>query len=129
MRRNSTRGVVFTRTLCATLVAAALLAGCSGGGDVSNSGPSGAPPVAAPPVGAPAPGGSPAPAPAPGNLPPPPQMVGPFWSGVSLMDNATTLAKAATLFAGRNPSAAEIAAASANDAVLRTTIRSYLQGP
>jgi hypothetical protein len=56
-------------------------------------------------------------------------MSGSFWTGVALMDNATTLSKAATKFAGRNPTAAEIAAASASEQALRTTIRSYLQGP
>lgn len=59
-----------------------------------------------------------------------PVPAGQFWTGVTLMDNATTLAKAANLFAGRNPTAAETAAViSGGDQVLMTTIRSYMQGP
>lgn len=138
MRGTSNTKSVFGRTLCATMVAVALMAGCSGGGEsASNTGPSGAPPVVPPTGSSPPTGGTPpgsgtgtgTPTAPPANLPPPPGMSGSFSTGVSLMDNGATLAKAATMFAGRNPTAAELAAASANEQALRTTIRSFLQGP
>ncbi|MCS7101543.1 MAG: hypothetical protein NZL99_07590 [Burkholderiaceae bacterium] len=53
-----------------------------------------------------------------------------FWAGVTFSNDATTLARAAILFGGRNPTAQEYAAvASGGTAALRTTIRSYMQGP
>ncbi|MCK6429492.1 MAG: hypothetical protein L6Q72_10440, partial [Burkholderiaceae bacterium] len=53
-----------------------------------------------------------------------------FWQGVTFADDATTLARAAVLFAGRNPTAAELAAVSSGGAnALRQTIRGYMQGP
>jgi len=52
-----------------------------------------------------------------------------FWAGVNFADDATVLAHAAVLFAGRNPTGAEAAAASAGPAALRATIRGYMQGP
>jgi hypothetical protein len=51
-----------------------------------------------------------------------------FWSGVQFASNATMLARAAVLFAGRNPTASESAAATAGSAALRETIRGYMQG-
>jgi len=55
---------------------------------------------------------------------------GGYWSGVSFADNATVLAKAAVIFAGRNPTADEAAAArTGGQPALRQTIRSYMQGP
>lgn len=59
----------------------------------------------------------------------PPQASG-FWSGVSYANDATTLARAAVLFAGRNPTPQEYAAVAGGGAnALRTTIRGYMQGP
>jgi hypothetical protein len=52
-----------------------------------------------------------------------------FWSGVSFIDDATTLARAAVLFAGRNPTTAEAAAAAGGPDALRQTIRGFMQGP
>ena len=52
-----------------------------------------------------------------------------FWSGVQFNSNATMLARASVIFAGRNPTSAEIAAAAAGPSALRQTIRSYMQGP
>jgi hypothetical protein len=52
-----------------------------------------------------------------------------FWSGVTFIDDATTLARAAVLFAGRNPAAAESAAAAGGPDALRQTIRGLMQGP
>lgn len=53
-----------------------------------------------------------------------------FWQGVTFADDATTLARAAVLFAGRNPTGAELAAVSSGGAnALRQTIRGYMQGP
>ncbi len=53
-----------------------------------------------------------------------------FWSGVTLADDAKTLASAAVLFAGRNPTAEEYAAVRSGGATaLRQTIRGYMQGP
>ncbi|MCW5633688.1 MAG: DUF1588 domain-containing protein [Rubrivivax sp.] len=55
---------------------------------------------------------------------------GGFWKGVGMSSDAAVLAKAAVLFAGRNPSGAESAAvASGGTAALRDTIRGYMQGP
>jgi hypothetical protein len=51
-----------------------------------------------------------------------------FWSDVAFASNTKVLARAAVLFAGRNPTDAEVAA-SANTTGLRTTIRNYMQGP
>ncbi len=52
-----------------------------------------------------------------------------FWEGVTLASDAKILARAAILFAGRNPSAAEEAAVmSGGTPVLRQTIRGYMQG-
>ena len=53
-----------------------------------------------------------------------------FWNGVSFADDQTVLAKAATLFAGRNPTAAESKAVADGGApMLRTTIRGLMTGP
>lgn len=52
-----------------------------------------------------------------------------FWSGVHFASSSTALARAAILFAGRNPTASEVAAASADSTTLRQTIRGYMQGP
>ncbi|HTN49302.1 MAG TPA: PKD domain-containing protein [Burkholderiaceae bacterium] len=53
-----------------------------------------------------------------------------FWKDVSFNDDQTKLAKAAILFAGRNPTAAEASAVSSGGApVLRQTIRSFMTGP
>jgi hypothetical protein len=57
-------------------------------------------------------------------------ITGQFWQGVTFADDQTKLAKAAVLFAGRNPTAAEAAAVMNGGApVLRQTIRSYMSGP
>ncbi len=59
----------------------------------------------------------------------PPPVVSAFWTGLTFVDNSTTLSKAAILFAGRNPTAAEIDAVAAGGMpALRSTIRSYMQG-
>ena len=53
-----------------------------------------------------------------------------FWKDVTFNDDQTKLNKAAILFAGRNPTAAEASAVSSGGApVLRQTIRSYMTGP
>lgn len=53
-----------------------------------------------------------------------------FWSGVTLADESKTLATAAVLFAGRNPTAEEQAAVRAGgSSALRQTVRGYMQGP
>ncbi|MFN3565089.1 MAG: hypothetical protein ACK4V1_03770, partial [Burkholderiaceae bacterium] len=53
-----------------------------------------------------------------------------FWSGVTFADDVKTLASAAVLFAGRNPTAEEEAAVRGGGAsALRQTIRGYMQGP
>lgn len=53
-----------------------------------------------------------------------------FWSGVTLADDTKTLASAAVLFAGRNPTADEQAAVRSGGAgALRQAIRAYMQGP
>lgn len=53
-----------------------------------------------------------------------------FWNGVSFADDQKVLAKAAVIFAGRNPTAAESSAVSSGGApMLRQTIRSYMTGP
>ena len=56
---------------------------------------------------------------------------GQFWNGVKFADDATMLAKASVLFAGRNPTPTEKAAvAGGGDAVLRQQIRAYMDnGP
>ena len=52
-----------------------------------------------------------------------------FWSGVTFTADYKVLARAAVLFAGRNPTAAEEAAVAMGGApVLRQTIRGYMQG-
>ena len=57
-------------------------------------------------------------------------VMGQFWNGVTFATDQKTLARAAVLFAGRNPTAAEEAAvAQGGTPVLRQTIRSYMQGP
>ena len=54
---------------------------------------------------------------------------GNFWKGVQYSSDAALLAKATVLFAGRNPNAAEIAAANqGGEAGLRQTIRASMQG-
>ena len=54
---------------------------------------------------------------------------GGFWKGVSFSSDSTLLAKAAVLFAARNPSAAETAAvAQGGAAMLRQNLRGYMQG-
>ena len=52
-----------------------------------------------------------------------------FWSGVQMASDTTVLGKASVLFAGRNPTAAEVSAAAAGTTALRSTIRGYMQGP
>ncbi len=56
---------------------------------------------------------------------------GQAWAGIKFADNATTLAKASVLFAGRNPTAAESSAVAAGgDVVLRQQMLSYMDmGP
>jgi hypothetical protein len=60
---------------------------------------------------------------------PPPTQAGGYWQDVAFAADAKVLAKAAVIFAGRNPSADETAAAAASQTALRQTIRGYLQGP
>jgi hypothetical protein len=56
--------------------------------------------------------------------------MGQFWNGVTFASDQKVLARAAILFAGRNPTAAEEAAVTAGGTpVLRQTIRDYMQGP
>lgn len=56
--------------------------------------------------------------------------MGQFWNGVTFATDQKVLARAAVLFAGRNPTAAEEAAVAAGGTpVLRQTIRDYMQGP
>jgi PKD repeat protein len=58
------------------------------------------------------------------------QATGQFWKDVSYADDQTKLAKAAVLFASRNPTAAETMAVMNGGApVLRQTIRGYMTGP
>ncbi|GAB4465829.1 MAG: hypothetical protein OHK0044_04990 [Burkholderiaceae bacterium] len=53
-----------------------------------------------------------------------------FWSGVTYAADTKTLASAAVLFAGRNPTAEEEAAVrSGGSGALRQTILGYMQGP
>jgi PKD repeat protein len=53
-----------------------------------------------------------------------------FWNGVTFADDQTVLAKAAVLFAGRNPTAAEAKAVMDGGApMLRQAIRGYMTGP
>jgi len=55
---------------------------------------------------------------------------GEFYKSVKFADDVTMLGKASVLFAGRTPTATETAAvAGGGDAVLRQTIRSFMQGP
>lgn len=57
-------------------------------------------------------------------------VMGQFWNGVSFAADQKVLARAAILFAGRNPTAAEESAVAAGGTpVLRQTIRDYMQGP
>jgi hypothetical protein len=51
-----------------------------------------------------------------------------FWSGVQFTSDAAALARAAVLFAGRNPTGAESAAAAGGPDALRQTIRGFMQG-
>ena len=61
---------------------------------------------------------------------PPASGTGGFWQGVAFASDATVLAKASVLFAGRNPTPEEATAVSAGGTpVLRQTIRGYMQGP
>ena len=54
---------------------------------------------------------------------------GGFWQGVAFASDATVLAKASVLFAGRNPTAQEAASVSnGGTAALRQTVRGYMQG-
>jgi hypothetical protein len=62
-------------------------------------------------------------------VPTPPAAAGGFWQDVAFASDATTLARASVLFAGRNPSTQEAAAAGAGTTALRQTIRGYMQGP
>jgi PKD repeat protein len=56
--------------------------------------------------------------------------MGQFWNGVTFASDQKVLARAAILFAGRNPTAAEESAVTAGGTpVLRQTIRDYMQGP
>jgi hypothetical protein len=71
-------------------------------------------------------GGGTTPAPAP--TPAPAQPMG-FWSNVAMASDATTLSKAAVMFAGRNATPAEVSMASASRAAMRQTIRGYMEGP
>lgn len=65
-----------------------------------------------------------------GTAPLPTPIAGQFWNGVTFIDNPTTLAKGAMMFASRNPTAAEYQAVAAGGMpALRTTIRSYMTGP
>ena len=54
---------------------------------------------------------------------------GGFWQDVAFVSDATVLAKASVMFAGRNPTPQETAAASGGTPALRQTIRGYMQGP
>ena len=55
--------------------------------------------------------------------------LGQFWTGVTFSADLKVLARAAVLFAGRNPTAAEESAVTAGGTpVLRQTIRDYMQG-
>jgi hypothetical protein len=57
-------------------------------------------------------------------------IAGQFWKDVTFSSDQTALAKAAVLFAGRNPTPAEAAAVMNGGApVLRQTIRSFMTGP
>lgn len=65
-----------------------------------------------------------------GTAPVPTPVAGQFWTGVSYIDDETTLAKGALIFASRNPTAAEYQAVAAGGLpALRSTIRSYMTGP
>jgi len=58
------------------------------------------------------------------------QAQGQFWKDVTFNDDQTKLAKAAILFAGRNPTSAEATSVMNGGApVLRETIRSFMTGP
>ncbi len=57
-------------------------------------------------------------------------VAGQFWKDVEFVSDQTVLAKAAVIFAGRNPTPAEAAAVMNGGApVLRQTIRSFMTGP
>ncbi len=58
----------------------------------------------------------------------PPTQAGGYWQDVAFAADTKVLAKAAVLFAGRNPSADETAAAGASQTALRQTIRGFMQG-
>ena len=51
-----------------------------------------------------------------------------FWSGVQFASDPATLARAAVLFAGRNPTTTESATAAGGADALRQTIRGFMQG-
>lgn len=59
----------------------------------------------------------------------PPTQAGGYWGDVAFAADTKVLAKATVLFAGRNPTADETAAAGASQTALRQTIRSLMQGP
>lgn len=54
---------------------------------------------------------------------------GGYWSGVQFVSDATVLGKASVLFAGRNPTSDEVAAAASGTPALRSAVRGYMQGP
>jgi hypothetical protein len=61
---------------------------------------------------------------------PPPSASGGFWQDVAFAADSAVLAKATVLFAGRNPTADEMAAVSSGGAnALRQAIRGTMQGP
>jgi hypothetical protein len=51
-----------------------------------------------------------------------------FWEGVNLADSATTLRRAAIIFAGRHPTETEYTEAATDDDGLRSAIRGVMQG-
>lgn len=59
----------------------------------------------------------------------PPTQAGGYWQDVAFAADTKVLAKATVLFAGRNPTADETAAAGAGQTALRQTIRGLMQGP
>ena len=58
----------------------------------------------------------------------PPSQAGGYWQNVAFASDTKVLAKAAVLFAGRNPTADEVAAAAGSQTALRQTIRGFMQG-